>query len=256
MAFVKTKEEMDQYYKLAIRQFPGAKMIGLLYQTEPAIIEKLLPPPLEPAEEPWALTYIASFPDTNLGPGYREGALFIRCQYRGEIGNYCLSMPLEAPEDRMLNGRDIYGFPKKLARVHYSEEGGIAEGWIERQGVRFASLKVQPLTRLPEPPLKAGPNFLFKFTPAVNLKPGFDGPVHIVRQQSDLEYVSFEMGMGEVLLQDSIHDPWSEVKCVQVLSAYLITANLTMQPGEVVGEADPEAFLPYSFDRTDWGWAK
>lgn len=256
MGFVKTKDEMAQYYKLAIRQFPGAKMIGILYQTDPQIIERLLPPPLEPADEAWALSYIAEFPDTNLGPGYKEGALFIRCQYKGEIGNYCLSMPLEAPEDRMLNGRDIYGFPKKLAKVHFEQADGRTEGRIERHGICFAKLSVQPLTQLPEPPLKAGPNFLFKAMPAANLQPGFDGPVHIVRQQSDLEYVKFEMGMGEITLEPSVHDPWHEVKCVQVLSAYLITANMTMQPGEVVGEADPEKVLPYYFARTDWGFAK
>lgn len=255
MGFVRTSQEMAAYRERAVRQFPGAQMIGLLYQTDPAAIERLLPPPLEPAAEPWALTYIAEFPGTNLGPGYREGALFIRCQYRGEVGNYCLSMPLEAPEDRMLNGRDIYGFPKKLAKVHFERQGNTATGWIERHGKRFVELNVQTFTKLPEPPMKTGPNFLFKYLPSADLSAGFDGPVHVVRQQSNLEYTGFEMGMGQIKLEPSPHDPWSEVPCVQVLSAYLIDANMTMQPGEVVGQADPERFLPYSYARTDWGFA-
>lgn len=254
MGFVRTQEEIERYYSLAVRQFPGAKMIGMLYQTEPAVIEALLPPPLEPADEPWALTYISEFPETNLGPGYREGALFIRCQYRGEVGNYCLSMPLDSSEDRMLNGREIYGFPKKSAKLHLAREGQQAEGWIERHGKRFVTLKVELITQLPEPPMRPGPNFLFKYLPSASLKPGFDGPIHLVRQKTELEYLSFETGMGEVIFEPSPHDPWSEVPCVQVLAAYFIHANTTMQPGEVVGEADPETFLPYSFHRTDWGF--
>jgi len=255
MGFVKTKKEVEAYYSHAVRRFKGAQMVGILYQTERSIIERVLPPPLEPAEEPWALAYIASFPDTNLGPGYREGALFVRCQYKGEVGNHCLSMPLEASEDRMLNGRDIYGFPKKLAKVSFRKTDGMVEASIERHGVRFCSITMQPLTELSEPPLKAGPNFLFKFQPSSTLTPGFDGPVSIVRQQTDLEYLHFQMGMGHISFEDSPHDPWSEIRCVQVLAAYSFTANTTMQPGTIVGEADPEAFLPYSFDRTDWGFA-
>jgi acetoacetate decarboxylase len=255
MGFMRTQDEMDTYYGRAVRKFPGATMMGLMYETEPKIVARLLPPPLEPAE-PWALSYIAHFPDTNLGPGYRESALFLRCKYRDEVGNYCLSMPLDGAEDRMHNGRDIYGFPKKLASIRMTREGDKVEGWVERQEKRFVTLSADLMVKLDEPPLKVGPSFLFKYMPASNLRPGFDGPVLLVRQKTEIEYRSFEMGSGTIVFEDSPHDPWSEIKCVQVIGAYYFTGDTTMQPGEVVGEADPEAFLPYSFHRTDWGFVQ
>jgi acetoacetate decarboxylase len=256
MGFVRTKEEVDKYYSLAVREFPGARMLGLMYETEPQVIKQLLPPPLEPAPEPWALCYIAHFPDTNLGPGYLEGALFIRCQFKGEIGNYCLSMPLDGTDDRIFNGRDIYGFPKKVGTVRLNRDGDRAEGWIERHGIRFVTVSAELKMKMDAPPLKVGPSFLFKFMPAANLKPGFDGPILLVKQRTEIEYQCFEMGGGEITFKDSPHDPWSAVKCNRVIAAYYFTSTNRMQPGEVIAEADPEAFLPYSFSRTDWGYEK
>ena len=256
MGFVKTQDEIDNYYKLAVRQFPGSKMLGMMYATDPEAIARLLPPPLEPAAEPWALTYFCIFPDTNLGPGYHECALFIRCQYQGEVGNYCLSMPLEGSDDRIFNGRDIYGFPKRTASIHLSREGDTAEGWVERRGVRFAHVKAQLMTKMDEPPLKTGPNFLFKFMPRADLKPGFDGPVMLVRQRTEIKYHSFEMGSGEITFQRTPFDPWDEVPFKNAIGAYYFTGDTTMQPGEVLAEVDADKFLPYSFARTDWGYEK
>ena len=256
MGFVRTKEEISKYYNLAVREFPGAQMLGVLYETQPEIIARLLPPPLVPATEPWALTYISHFPDTNLGPGYREGAIFIRCQYKGEIGNYCLSMPLDGDDDRIFNGRDIYGFPKKAGTVYLNRNGDKVEGWIERKGIRFVTIKAQLMTRMDEPPIKVGPSFLFKYLPAANFQPGFDGPVFLVKQKTELKYHSFEMGAGEIEFKDSPYDPWGEIECKRVIAAYFFTSTNRMLPGEVVCEADAEDFLPYSFSRTDWGFEK
>ncbi len=256
MGFVKTSEEIGRYYGHAVREFPGAEMLGFLYETDPKIVARLLPPPLEPAAEPWVLVYLSRFPETNLGPGYREGAMFLRCQYRGEIGNYCLSMPLDGSDDRIFNGREIYGFPKKTGTVHLARDGEVATGWIERKGIRFVTVTANLAVKMDEPPLKVGPSFLFKFMPSANLEPGFDGPVLLVRQKTEVAYHAFEMGPGEIAFQDSPFDPWSEVRCVQPITAYHFTSTNRMLPGEVVGEADPSAFLPHSFARTDWGFEK
>ena len=254
MGFVRTQEEIDRYFGFAVREFPGAKMLGIMYETDPAVIAALLPPPLQPAAEPWALSYIAEFPDTNLGPGYREGAIFIRCQFNGEVGNYCLSMPLEGPDDRVFNGRDIYGFPKKTGIVSLTREGGKAHGYVERKGLRFATLSAELTMKMDAPPLKVGPSFLFKFSPKADLTPGFDGPILLVKQRTEIEYHCFEMGTGTIEFQDSPFDPWSEVVCKRVIAAYYFTSTNRMLPGEIVGEADPKVFLPYSFSRTDWGY--
>jgi len=251
MGFVKTAEELDRYFALSTRTFPGAQVLGIMYETDPAIIEGVLPRPLEPAEDPWALSFIAHYPVTNLGPGYHESALFVRCRYGGEVGNYCLSMPID-DEARMHNGRDIYGFPKKMARIELTREGHGVEGWIERLGYRVATIRADLQVSMAESPITPGPNFLFKYAPAADLSRGFDGKVFLVRQQNDLDTQSFEMGPGEIVFEHSPYDPWYEIEVKRVISAFYMVNNISLRPGKIVGEADPDAFLPHSFIMTDF----
>ncbi len=77
MSYAKTKDDLDKYYNLGVRHFSGAQMLGVMYQTKPEVVAKLLPPPLEAADMPRVLIFIAQYPDTNLGPGYRESAIYL-----------------------------------------------------------------------------------------------------------------------------------------------------------------------------------
>lgn len=251
MGFFKTSDELAGYYKLGKRQFDGAKMLGVSFLTQPDIVKRLLPPPLEPADTPRGLMFIGEYPETNLGPGYREAALFIGCKYNGEDGNYCLSMPIESEESRLYNGRDIFGYPKKMAKIHFEVKDNEAYGWVERHGIRFLEIKAQLMGQMPNMPTP-GPNFLFKASPKIDLTPGFDGPVLLCRQQTDVELQSLKIGKAEVILRESQYDPWAEVKIANVIVAYSLVSNNTMNPGTVLQEVDGEAFLPYYFKMTDF----
>ncbi len=252
MGFVKTKEELERYYKLRMRKFWDAKMLGVVFETKPEIVQKLLPPPLEPADAPQGLIFIAEYPKTNLGPGYYESALFLRCQYQGEQGTYCLSMPIDSEEDRMHNGRDIFGFPKKMAKIHLERNGSEVWGWVERKGIKFVEIKAKLTQSLPPnlPPL--GPTFLFKAMPKIDLTPGFDGPVLLCKQRTELNLKSLEIGTSDVIIRKSEADPWYEVEITKVLFTYYLVSDNTMLPGKVISEVNPEAFLPYYFKMLDF----
>lgn len=250
MGFVKSKEELDRYYGLGVRRFVDARMMGVMFQTRPEIVARLLPPPLEPTDSPDGLIFIAEYPRTNLGPGYREAALYLKCRYGREDGTYCLSMPITA-EGRMHNGRDIFGLPKKMADIHLERSGQKVHGWVERLGVRLVDINIQLIGNLPNVP-ETGPTFLFKAMPRIDLTPGFDGPVLLARQQTDVAMKSFEMGMPEITLRSSDADPWAEVEIAQVMLGFYMVSDNTMQPGRIIAEADAAAFLPFYFKMTDF----
>jgi len=252
MGFVKTKEELERYYNLRVRKFWDAKMLGVAFETKPEIVQRLLPPPLEPAEAPQGLIFIAEYPKTNLGPGYFESALFLRCQYQGEQGTYCLSMPIDSEEDRMHNGRDIFGFPKKMAKIYLERNNSEVHGWVERKGIRFLEIKANLTQSVPPQLPRLGPSFLFKAMPRIDLKPGFDGPVFLCKQRTELELKSLEIGTAEVNFQQSWADPWYEIEITKILVAYYLTSDNTMLPGEIICEVDGEAFLPYYFKMLDF----
>jgi acetoacetate decarboxylase len=252
MGFTKTKEELDSYYSIgSIRKYIGARMLGVVYETKPEIAKRLLPPPLELADAAGGMMFIAEYPETNLGPGYREAALFLRCRYNGEQGSYCLAMPIDSEESRLYNGRDIWGFPKKMASIHLEKNGQQVLGWVERHGIRFVEVKATLAGTLPALP-PTGPNFLFKASPRIDLKPGFDGPVLLCRQWTDVKMKSLEIGSAQVAFKESSYDPWAEVEFTKVVAAFFLVSDITMQPGKVLGEVDGNAYLPYYFKITDF----
>lgn len=206
MGFVKTADELAAWFGVPARKSPGARMLGAIFQTRPQIVARLLPPPLEPMDTPSGLVFIAEYPETNLGEGYREAVLFLKCQYRDEAGLYCLSMPIDSEEVRCTNGRDIFGFPKKLARIQLAREGNTVHGRVEGHGVCFVELSVQLASAMPALP-PTGPNFLFKASPRIDLEPGFDGPVFLCKQKTQVEMRSLEAGMAELNFKPSPRDP-------------------------------------------------
>ncbi len=251
MGFVRTKEELDRYYGLGARQFIGAKMMGIMFETREDISQRIIPPPLEQPDSPGGMIFIAEYPKTNLGIGYREAALFLRCKYQGEAGNYCLSMPIDSEESRLYNGRDIFGYPKKAADICIEEKGDEVHGWVERHGIRFIDLKVKLAGSLPELPPQA-PNFLFKAHPRIDLEPGFDGPVLLCRQQTTVDMQSMKIGPAELDIRESYYDPWAEIEMTNILTGFYMVTNNTMQPGKVLTEVDADAYLPYYFKITDF----
>ncbi len=251
MGFVKTSDELDDYYNLGVRKFIGSEMLGVLFETKPEIVSKLLPPPLTPADAPTGLIFIANYPKTNLGPGYREAALFLNCKYQDEQGNYCLSMPIDSEESRLYNGRDIFGYPKKMAEIHLEKNAGGVHGWIERHGIRFVEIKAKITDSFPELP-KMGANFIFKASPRIDLKPGFDGPVLLCRQKTDVNMKSLKIGSASLSLEKSVADPWAELEDPKVTLAFYLVSDNTMLPGSVITEVDPDAYLPYYFKMTDF----
>lgn len=251
MGFVKTASELDKYFGLGVRRFNGAKMMGVMFQTKPEIVARLLPPPLKPTDMPGGLIFIAQYPKTNLGPGYREAALYLNCRYKDEPGTYCLSMPIDSEPNRMHNGRDIFGLPKKMADIHLEKNENKVHGWVERMGVRFVEINIDLSGSLPEVP-PTGPSFTFKGMPRIDLTPGFEGPVYLCRQKTDVEMKSFEIGMPQVVLKPSEADPWAEVEIEQTFIGFFMESDNTMRPGEVLAEVNGEEFLPYYFKMVDF----
>lgn len=251
MSFVKTERELRDYYALKTREFPHAEMLGVMFAADAERTAACLPPPLEQADLPGGLIFIAEYGETNLGPGYREAALFLRCTYQGQPGSYCLSMPIDSDPNRLYNGRDIFGFPKKEATIAFERSDTRASGWVERRGVRFIEIDIALEGTLPElPPM--GPTYLFKASPRIDLEPGFDGPVLLASQQTEIDARSIAIGTADIRFRPSEADPWSEFEDLTPLAAFVIESSNRMLPGRVLGTVDSDAFLPHYFKMTDF----
>jgi acetoacetate decarboxylase len=265
MSFKRDLEEIKKKKEAMVTSvFEGAEMIWVLWETKKEVVERILPPPLEPIDRPIALGFVANYPSHNYGLPYTEAALILRCQYKGEIGNYFLAMPLT--DDRAtFAGREIFGFPKKLSNVYFEKKDNELYGYSERLGVKNIEIKVK-LTRKfndEETPKivsdiqmipkrgKGTVNYLFKHFPHPT-KEGFDYTPWLIKQVTKSKIKSMQMGEAEIKLQSTIHDPWGEVEVVKVLGGMYLQSENEMFPGEILTEVDKEEFLPYSYIKWDW----
>jgi acetoacetate decarboxylase len=259
MGFVKSFEELGKM-SMENLEFYDAEMLIVVWETKMEIVKRLLPPPLKPAARPLATAFVAYYPKTNFGPPYHEGALFVRAEFEGVEGNYCLAMPVTG-DLAMAGGRERFGYPKKLANIEFKRSRNRIEGRIERHGLGFFQVRAR---------MSGKPNseefqelitkeFGEEGTVTYNFKyfqapegGGFDYNPRLVREGVIFRPSVEKFGEAEVMMSPSDYDPWSEVEVVRMLGAVYSKGNNTMLKGKVVAEVDPAAFLPYILTKWDW----
>lgn len=263
MGFVKSLEEIMANFR-ASADFYDARMLTVFWETRPEIVQRLLPPPLKPAAAPIAVAFVASYPSTNFDVTYNESALFLQAEYDGERGNYCLSMPVTS-DMAMAGGREVFGFPKKMAEIRFQKEGDTVGGWTERRGVRFMEIRARLTGQFssdealnlinaqdigPDGSFKAIA-YNFKHFPAPEGGGNLDYHPRLVRQETVFKPTETAFGQAEIILEPSAYDPWTEIEIVRVLGAMYTRGNNSMVGAKVVAEVEPMAFAPFAFLRWD-----
>ena len=262
MGFVKTSEQIIANTPATI-DFYDAQMLTIFWETKPEIIAKLLPPPLKPAPHPIAYAFVAFYPSTNFGVTYKETALFIRATFNGEEGGYCLAMPV-TNDMAMIGGREVFGFPKKIADIHYKKDGDTVEGWTERGGPRFMEIRAKLTGKFNDPAMQdvltANPmaedgsmtitTYNFKCFPAPE-GGGFDYNPRLVKQETLFKPKEMQFGEAEIIFKPSDNDSWAEVEVVKILGALYTRGDNSMVSGKVVAEVKPTEFAPYAFIKRD-----
>ncbi|MFX1328536.1 MAG: acetoacetate decarboxylase family protein [Promethearchaeota archaeon] len=244
--------------------FYDAEVLVVYWETKPEIIARLLPPPLKPFNKPLVSAFIADYPSTNFGVTYKEAALFLTCEFDGVEGGYCLAMPV-TNDMAMALGREVLGFPKKIAKIYFNREKREAVGWAERHGTRFIEIKAK---------LNGRPNssdFIQLFTERTSGGAGtdilsvsynykhfispdgeyFDYTPRLVKQETVLRPTELKLGNAKISIKSSVNDPWGEVEIERIMGAVYIKGNNSMFKGSVVAELEQEKFVPYSFLKWD-----
>lgn len=247
---LRRKKHFSEGYKLG-----EGVMVMVTFRTKAEVVERVLPPPLEPALQSIGLAYVIEFHRTNFGVTYGEGGLYVSAQHKGEVGKYCLSMPV-TNDMALIWGREIYGYPKKIAEViSVNRDGNKVTGVCIRKKISIIKIKLKLVETIEtETILQPTPNYLFKYfwNPEGRLGT-FDYTPRLIKQRNKIDWGKVTLGEGELTFAESIYDPLYEIPVEEVLTAYYAKGIETrMQPGEIIAEVDPEKFLPYSFIKYDW----
>jgi len=80
------------------------------------------------------------FPTIGLGD-YNEAIVSIPVELRGRKGQYVAHIYLDR-DVPIAAGREIWGFPKKMARIGFSRQGVLRTGSVERAGIEIMRVSV------------------------------------------------------------------------------------------------------------------
>lgn len=262
MSFVKTPQELHQLEQMKL-DFYDAEMIFAFWLTKPEVVERLLPPPLKPVDLPLASAFIANYPRTSFGLPYKEAALFLAAQYEQVPGSYCLAMPV-TDDMAMAGGRELFGFPKKMAQIKLDGANGKFHGFVERNEVRFFDLEFAVDEQAVADILKSSIQQDFAFHQETGsgaylvksfMAPDdqvFDYPPRLIRQNTVFRPKIIEWGKARVKFERSDFDPWYEVEIINPIGALRIVGDNTMHSGQVLAEISKMEYAPYSFIKWDW----
>ena len=111
-----------------------AELVIAEVEVNPDVARSWLPPPLALPAVAAATVFVADYPDTAMGFAYREAGVLLHARLRGAPVLHCAWMVVD-DDTAMILGRELLGFPKKLARIEIAERDDHVEVEVARRGV-------------------------------------------------------------------------------------------------------------------------
>jgi acetoacetate decarboxylase len=215
-------------------RFVGREYLIVTYRTDPEALRAVVPEPLLITEPIVKYEFIRMADSTGFGD-YTETGQVIPVQFEGQSGGYVHSMYLndEAP---IAGGRELWGFPKKLASPSLVVETDTLLGTLDYGSVRVATAtmgykhRALDLAKVRESLLT--PNFLLKIIPHVD---GSARICELVRYfLEDVTVKGAWTGPAALELAHHALAPVAQLPVLEVLSGTHIVSDLTLGLGTVV----------------------
>lgn len=247
MGLVRSVEEIKRIQQVLRRpRFTDCEMLQVEFLTGPETVARLLPPPLEPAEEPLMIAMVGRWRSNCVGD-YDGGALYISARYGDIDATYVLAMWMNTDHAIVL-GRDVFGEPKTQAHSILHRRGNSFHGYVERHGVRLLDIRAEVPTDL-GPEQGEGRNFNFKSLPACDGN-GLEGDAVLTLAEFDTDLLVNREGTGIVTLQGTVHDPIDEIEVVETRRATYLEGDLNAR-ARALTTVPAQDFLPYAYGRLD-----
>jgi acetoacetate decarboxylase len=215
-------------------RFVNREYLIISYRTDPDALRAVVPEPLEFTDAIVKYEFIRMPDSTGFG-NYTESGQVIPVTFNGVAGSFVHSMYLD-DDSPIAGGREIWGFPKKLASPKLRAEKDTLIGTLDYGSIRVANgtmgYKHQTLDSARVKASMETPGFLLKIIPHVDCTPRI---CELVRYYlTDITVKGAWSGPAGLELFDHALAPVAELPVREVLSATHILADLTLGLGEVV----------------------
>ena len=215
-------------------RFVDREYLVITYRTDPDRLRAIVPEPLT-LDAPLVKYEFIRMPDSTGFGDYTESGQVIPVSLNDRRGSYthCMFLDDESP---IAGGRELWGFPKKLATPSLKIEKDALVGTLDYGPVRVATGTIGYKHRsLDASQIKAAmsaPNFLIKVIPHV------DGTARIC-ELVEFRLVNIEIrgawaAPGSLQLNPHALAPVADLPMLEVVSAVHFIADLTLGLGKVV----------------------
>jgi acetoacetate decarboxylase len=214
-------------------RFRNREYLVITYRTNPDALCQIVPEPLE-ISEPLVKYEFIRMPDSTGFGDYTESGQVIPVSFRGAKGGYVHSMYLN-DHPPIAGGRELWGFPKKLASPQLEVEIDTLVGTLDYGKVRIAKatmgFKHREADHAAVLSALAAPNFLLKIIPHVDGSPRICELVRYFTTQVALK--GAWSAPGSLELHPHALAPLADLPVLKVESALHFIADLTLELGEV-----------------------
>ncbi len=215
-------------------RFINREYFIITYETDPELLNAILPKGLELLEPVVKFEFIRMPDSTGFGD-YTESGQVIPVKYKGEEGYFIISMFLDcyAP---IAGGREIWGFPKKIAKPKLIIEEDVLLGTLDYGSVRIATATMGFKHREVDQKMILAalkkPGFLLKNIPGVDGKPEINQLTKTYL--TDVTVKGAWTGPGSLELHPHALAPIADFPVNKIDSVLHFITDLTLPYGEVV----------------------
>jgi acetoacetate decarboxylase len=222
------------YYQSPPFYYRDARSLRIIYETDPEAAASLLPGGVELPLPALAVLIVVHYPTSTFGP-YNEAILGIQCAWEGSGHLYIPHIVVDTVPP-LAAGREIWGFPKKMAHIELAWDSELVRGTVDRpRGVRLVTAAMRT-ERPMEPQAEAGGGSLsLRVIPSAeaNQPPS----VAELIQVPSTDAHTHEAWAGPATLRydtPSTLDPWHALPVGKIVGGVYSRYDFTLPHGRVV----------------------
>jgi acetoacetate decarboxylase len=213
--------------------YRGTRSIAVAFETDADAALEALPAQLTLSDPATAVLSFYEYPWTTFGP-YNEAILSVLVEHKGKPMTYIMHIAVTT-EPPMLAGREIWGFPKKLAQIEFKSERDMIYGTLERPaGIRLASAIVRPERPTDNGHSAPRPPVSLRLIPSAE-EHGRPSVAELIETTTEVKVIEGWTGTGSVAFAEgSKLDPWARLPVKRVIQASYMLSEMTLGFGKVI----------------------
>lgn len=227
---VYTNPQNAPLYEAPPYDYKSFTKVSVFCRVDEAALRKALPAEFEVRGNVIEF-FIMDVPNGGALGAYAEGGVVVPMSYKGQPGGHVL-YEIVTNDDSMAVGREVWGYPKKMGEVSWSQDGTSIKTSLSRRGVPLIEIEFDAADAEFEKPALQ-PRFQTRLIPSPE---GATAKTEIIENSlKGFSYSTHSKGKAKISIGGNAADPFHELAIEEVIGAEMIVADFVLGFGKVVG---------------------